>query len=86
MGVNLVPGVPDEPVFAEIERQVQGETKLDDAQVTGEMRRANAQDPHQLIPHFLSELVKLRLRKLVKIGGRMNSGQNLAHLIVSFRG
>ena len=40
--VDLVAGVPDEPVLAEVEGQVQGQAQLDDAEVAGEVGRADA--------------------------------------------
>ncbi len=37
MGVNLVPGVPDQAVLGEIETQVQSETQLYHAKIAGEV-------------------------------------------------
>ena len=52
-------GVPDEAVPAEIEGQVQGQAQFDDAEIAGEVGRANAQDAHQFVAHFLRELLQL---------------------------
>ena len=52
-------GVPDQAVAAEVEGQVQGEAQLDDAEVAGEVGRADAQDAHQLVAHFLGQLGEL---------------------------
>src|SRR5215207_8503962 len=37
--VDLVAGVPDDAVFAEVEDLMKGEAELDDAKVAGEMHR-----------------------------------------------
>ena len=70
VGINLVAGVPDEAVAAEIESQVQGQAKLDDAQVAGEVSRPDTEHADQLVAHFLSELHELLVRELLKICGR----------------
>jgi len=70
--VDLVPGVPDEPVLAEIEGQVQGQAQLDDAEVAGEVGRADAQDAHQLVAHLLGEVVQLFVSELTQVRGRSN--------------
>ena len=46
--------------LAEVEGQVQGEAQLDDAEVAGEVGRADAEDAHQLVAHLLGELAQLR--------------------------
>jgi hypothetical protein len=56
VGINLMAGVPNQAVFSEIERQVQGKAQLNDAEVAGEMRGPDAEDPNQLVAHLLGEL------------------------------
>ncbi len=55
--INLVSGVPDEAVAAEVEGQVQGEAQLDDAEVAGEVGRPYAQDAHQFVAHLLGQFL-----------------------------
>ena len=35
--IDLMAGVPDQPVVAKVERQMQGQAQLDDAQIRGEV-------------------------------------------------
>ena len=77
--INLVAGVPDEAVLAEIEGQVQGQAQLDDAQVAGEVSGANAQHAHQLVAHLLGQLDQLLIAERLQICGRLNLFQEGAH-------
>ena len=63
VGIDLVAGVPDQAVLGEVERQVQGQAELDDAEVAGEVRRAAADDADQLGAHLGGELLELGLRQ-----------------------
>ena len=67
-------GVPDKPVPAEIKGQVQGEAKLDHAQITGEVSGTDTKDPHQLVPHLLGELHQFLVAELMQVGGRRYPG------------
>ena len=70
--IDLVPGVPDQPVARKIETQVQRQAQLDDAKVRGEVGRPDAEHAHQFVAHLLGQLVKLGVRERVEIGGRSN--------------
>src|SRR5579875_793776 len=56
MWINLMSSIPNKTVAAEIEGQVQGQAQLDDAKIAGEMSRANAEDAHHLVAHFLGKV------------------------------
>ena len=56
--------------LAEVEGQVQGQAQLDDAEVAGEVGRADAQDADQLVAHLLGELEQLGVGQLVQVGRR----------------
>ena len=53
--IDLVAGVPDQPVAAEIEGGVQGQRQLDDAQVGGEMGRARGRQAADGLAHFVGQ-------------------------------
>ena len=81
--INLMPGIPDEAVLAEIERQVQGQAKFDDAEIAGKVSGPNAEDAHQFVAHLLRQVGKLLLRQLVQIRRRLDLRQQwTAHLIL----
>ena len=82
MRINLMAGIPDEPVLGEVEGQVQGEAQLDDAEVTGEMSGADGKDPDQLVAHFLGQVAELAFVEPVQIGGRTNLGEQCGHGVV----
>ena len=67
VGVDLVAGVPDQAVAAEIEGGVQGQGQLDHAQVRGEMGRPRAGQPAERLAHLGGQLRKLLVRKLFQI-------------------
>src|SRR5712671_854253 len=77
--IYLVARVPDEPITAEIERQVQCDCQLDHAKVTGEMSRTNAQDSDQLIAHLLRERLELFIAELLQVRWRRYACQKLTH-------
>ena len=47
--IDLMTGVPDEPILGKVERQMKRKTQLDDAEIAGEMRRPSADDADQLV-------------------------------------
>lgn len=65
--VNLVASVPDQPVEAEIVSQMESDTELNNAQVTGKMCWACREYAHQLVTDFLRQLLELRLVQTVKV-------------------
>ena len=79
MRINLVSGVPDEAVAAEVESQVQGEAQLDDAEVAGEVGGADAADAHQLVAHFLGQLRQLGVAEILQVGRRRDLRQECGH-------
>ena len=52
---------PDEAIFGEVKCQVECEAEFDDAEIAGEMGRANTEDADQLVAHLLGELRELAL-------------------------
>ena len=79
MRINLVAGVPDQAVLAEIEGQVQGEAQFDDAEIAGEVGRPNAQHTDQLVAHFLSQLYQLVIVQPVEILAETKSSAAVRH-------
>ena len=77
-------GVPDEAVLGEVERQVQGQAQLDDAEVAGEVGRADAEDADQLVAHLLGELREFLVGELLQVRGRGDLRQEFAHEDVPF--
>ena len=49
----------------EVERQMQCQAQLDDAEIDGEVGRADAKDADQLVADFLGELRQLLVRERV---------------------
>ncbi len=68
VGIDLVAGVPDQAVLAEVERHVQRQAKLDDAEVAGEVGRAAADDADQLVAHLARELLEFLLGQRLQVG------------------
>ena len=67
--INLMPGVPDEPVLVlrEVERQVQRQAQFDDAEVTREVRRSCGQDANQLVADFVRQRLQLFVRERLQV-------------------
>lgn len=70
--VNLMTGVPDQPVFREIENQVQGDRQFDHSQVAGEVGGAGRNDIAQRLAHFTGELFEFAWREFLEVGGGVN--------------
>ena len=79
MRIDLVAGVPDQPVAAEIKGGVQRQAKLDHAQVRGEMRRAIGNQIAKHFAHLDGELFELGDRHALQIAGRLDFGEQLVH-------
>ena len=73
VGVDLVPGVPDQAVAAEIERRVQGERQLDYAQVRGEMGRARRRQSAEGLAHLDGQLFEFLVREPLEVFRRVDS-------------
>ena len=69
VGIDLMAGVPDQPVAAKVERGVQRQAQLDDAQVRGKMGRAVAEQIAQRLAHLAGQLFQLVERQSFQIGG-----------------
>src|SRR5438128_126023 len=69
-------GVPDEAVAREVEGQVQRQAQLDDAEIAGEVGRANAKHAQQLLAHLLGELEQLGVAQAGQVRGRVNRRQD----------
>ena len=72
-------GVPDQPIAAEIERRVQRQAELDHAQVRSEMGRAIGDDIDRALAHFRRQLLQLRQRQALQIGGGFNRRKQVVH-------
>ena len=72
MRIDLVAGIPDDAVVAEVVAQVQREAEFDDAEVAREMGRADTEHPHEFVAHFLRQLRQFLIREGMQIGGRRN--------------
>ena len=80
--IDLMAGVPDQAVLAEIEGQVQGQAQFDDAEVAGEMGRPNAQHAHQFVAHLLGELRQFRVAQSLQILRRRDLRQQSGHIVL----
>src|SRR5262249_57363203 len=78
--VDLVAGVPDEAVAAEVERQVQRDGQLDDAEVAGEVGRADAQDADQFVADLLRQQRQLGVGEAVEVRRRGDLRQDSGHV------
>ncbi len=78
--INLVAGVPDETVGAEVKDAVQSEAELDDAEVRCEVGRPFFQQVAQHIADFRGQLGELGIRHAVQVGSRFEFGQMRVHI------
>ena len=76
MGINLVTCVPDDPIFAEVESDVKGETQLNHTQIAGKVGRTAANDTNQLGTHFSGQLLEFLLGKGLQIRRSSDSRQD----------
>ena len=73
--IDLVPGVPDEPVPLEVEHQVQGNGQFDHPQVAGEVSRTLGDHPAQRLAEFPGQLPQLRGRERAQVAGGFQLGE-----------
>ena len=73
--IDLVPGVPDQPVATKVIDQVQGDGEFHDAEVAGEMGGAVRHDRAQHLADFVGERQQLVVTELAKLRGRFQAGQ-----------
>src|SRR5262249_27897438 len=83
--INLVAGIPDKPVTAEVEGQVQGEAQFDDSQIAGEGGRPQTQHADKFVAHLPGELLQLLVREPLKVLGRFDLRQQFAHGKLHYR-
>jgi hypothetical protein len=56
-----MPGIPNQPVFGKVVTHVQGKAQFHHSQVAGKVGRPNSKHTHQLIAHFLRELLQVSI-------------------------
>ena len=78
VGIDLVAGVPDQAVGPEVERQVQGQAELDDAEVAGEVRGSMVDDADQLVAHLGGEVFEVLLGERLQVARRLDPSQHRA--------
>ena len=74
--IDLMAGVPDQPVVAEVERLVQRQAELDDAQVRGEVGAAGRDEVAEHLAHLGGEPLELRQRELLEVVRRVDRRQD----------
>ena len=72
-------GVPDQPIAAEVERGVQRQAQLDDAEVRRKVGRAAGNQVAQRLAHFSGELFELGRREALQIARRLDFRQQVVH-------
>jgi hypothetical protein len=56
MRIDLVAGVPNEAILAEVEFEMERQAQFDDAKVRREVSRPEAEHAYQLVAHLVAEL------------------------------
>ena len=69
-------GVPDQPVVVEIERLMQREAQLDDAQVRREVGAAATHEVAEHLAHLGGQPLELRQRQLAQVVRRVDRRQD----------
>jgi hypothetical protein len=62
-------GIPNQSVFGEIKREMQGQTKLDNSEVTGKVSRPIRDDITQRLSHFGGDFFQLVVREAFQVAG-----------------
>ncbi len=73
--IDLVAGIPDQAVAAEIEGGVQGQGQLDHAQVRGEMGRPSGRQAANGLANLARQLHQLLLRQPLQVAGGADRGK-----------
>ena len=68
--IDLVPGVPDEAVFFEVEHLVQRNREFNDAQVRREVRWSGFDNGAERLADFGGELLQFLIVEAIQIAGR----------------
>ena len=77
--IDLMTGVPDQPVAAEVESRVQGQGELDHTEVGGEMGRPPRSEAAQGLADLGGQLGQLRVRQGLQVVRGTDRGKNLVH-------
>ena len=77
--IDLVAGIPDEPILAEVVDEVQCQAQLDDAEVGSEVRGPDREDADELVSISCGKLGELFGREIVKILWAIDTRQDRTH-------
>ena len=77
--IDLVAGVPDQPVATEVEDLVQRQAELHDSQIGGKVGRTAGRHLAERFAHLGGELLELLRRKPLEIPGRHDGGKDRGH-------
>ena len=77
--VDLMTGIPDETVAAEVENAVQGQAQLDDAEVRGEVGGPGGGHLGERAAHLPGELFQLLDRQPGEVAGGEDRGKDVGH-------
>ena len=58
MGIDLMSGIPNEPVMRKVEDAVQGDGKFNDTEIGGKVNGAMIVELAEFVPDFGGELVE----------------------------
>lgn len=79
MGVDLVPGIPDQTVMAEIEYAVQGKAQLDDPQIRCEMRGTLGNQLAENLADLSSQFLQIADRHILQRAGVVDFREQSMH-------
>ncbi len=77
--IDLMAGVPDQAIAAEVEGGVQGQGELDHAQIGGEVGRPPRGKAAQGLADLAGQLHQFLLRKSLQVAGGFDLRKNLVH-------
>ena len=77
--VDLVAGVPDQPVAAEVEHPVQRQAELHHSEIGGEMGRSRGGDLAQRPAHLGGQLLELLRRQPLQVARGKDGGEKVGH-------
>jgi hypothetical protein len=59
--IDLMAGIPYQPVVTKVECQMEGEAELDDPEIAREMSRSNAEHSNEFVTYLLGKLLQLEI-------------------------
>ncbi len=77
--IDLVTGIPDQAIKAEVIGKMQRQAEFDDTQVARKVSGARGQYPHQFVTDFLSQLFEFHLVQTMQISRGFYFGEQQAH-------